>query len=388
MEPDYDINELLFRKLAGNLNPDELEYIDKQLSERQEVRNQLEELESKLQQQGVVFSQLAEDPNWTALPDLILDSQRRRWPRIIGYAAMIAAIIGGIFVAVYQINRKENVINPLAGAQEKEVELRLAGGGVVPLGRHPDTITAGNALLGNANNTLSYIEQVQEGDSALSGSLNTLTVPAGKYFKVLLADGTEIWLNSVTSLQFPFTFNGPTREISIRGEAYLKIAQNTQKPFIVHLLPAITDNDLEKGTIQVLGTEFNVNSYEGSTLKVALSDGAVNFKVAGDQVLLKPGRQATYSVGQGMVVGKYDQEEVTSWIKGQYYMTDVTLEDLATKFPRWTGHAVKFDSDHLRGKLFSGVYNRNRPLKAFLENMKETMGINYYFSPDSTLHFR
>src|SRR5690606_41770267 len=68
-----------------------------------------------------------------------------------------------------------------------------------------------------------------------AGSLagpNTLRVPAGATYSIQLADSTRAWLNSMTTLRFPFEFSGSTREISIEGEAYLKVAENSRQPSI------------------------------------------------------------------------------------------------------------------------------------------------------------
>src|SRR5690606_32808342 len=104
--------------------------------------------------------------------------------------------------------------------------------------------------------------------------VNTLTVPAGLDYKVHLPDGSEIWMNSTSQLQFPSEFSAATREISIKGEAYLNVAPNKEKPFIVHL---------PKSTVRVLGTEFNVNTYGLNTETVALVKGSVQLNTPGSE---------------------------------------------------------------------------------------------------------
>ncbi len=85
------------------------------------------------------------------------------------------------------------------------------------------------------------------------------------------------WIR-LQKLEFPFSFTEGSREITIFGEAYIKVAKNPSKPFIVHL---------PGSTVQVLGTEFNVNTYDSGIVKVSLVEGMVNFKGTGIEVRLK-----------------------------------------------------------------------------------------------------
>ncbi|WP_130855579.1 FecR family protein [Olivibacter jilunii] len=391
MKPDYHIIELLTRKLAGHLDPEDLQYIDRLIEVDEEVRNEFEEMKARFHREDVetFFQRFDDERDQADIPELILLSGKRRRGGTMLYAAVLAAAVIGIVLTLFLMNKPTSEPVLTVSRDLEEVQLRLASGGIVNLGDSSDSIKAGSTILNNSNNTLSINDPGDHlQDNNPSNTVNLLTVPAGKTYKVLLSDGTEIWLNSSTSLRFPFNFNGSTREVSVQGEAYFKVAKDNEKPFIVHLL--LSDNgsggENSRGVIQVLGTEFNANTEK--KLKVALVNGAVKFKAADDQVVLQPGKLASYTTEGGMEVGSYDKDEVIGWREGLYYLQDEPLEEIAAKLYRVTGHQVVFDNDKVRNRIFTGIYNRNNPVNVFLDNMTRTMEIGYYFSPDSTIHFK
>jgi ferric-dicitrate binding protein FerR (iron transport regulator) len=168
-------------------------------------------------------------------------------------------------------------------------------------------------------------------------------------------------------MRFPLSFTGNKRDVYINGEAYLKIAKEADKPFTVHL---------PNSTVLVLGTEFNVNTYEVE--KVALVKGAV--KVNG--LLLNPGQQIT-----GSTINTFDEAEVLSWRQGKFVFSNTKLEDVCRIIPRIYGIGVELDDEEIGNKRFSGVIDKNKPIENVLKALKATNGIDYY-SDNGTFHIR
>ncbi|MGY0036742.1 FecR family protein [Pedobacter sp. NJ-S-72] len=116
--------------------------------------------------------------------------------------------------------------------------------------------------------------QIKKGDHGLRYKLDdhkiqewsTLVVPVKLDYQITLSDGTRVWLNSASSLHFPFSFSGATREVYLTGEAFFKVAKNPDQPFIVHT---------NQTDVKVLGTEFNVNSYNSNITMTSLVEGSV-----------------------------------------------------------------------------------------------------------------
>ena len=116
-----------------------------------------------------------------------------------------------------------------------------------------------------------------------SPKLLTLTTPRGKDYHVTLADGTEVWMNADSRLEFPKQFTGSQRRVKLKGEAYFQVAKNASKPFIV-------ETDFFNTT--VLGTTFNLKAYSAKDANIVLVEGSVRVNAKGHEITLKPGQQA------------------------------------------------------------------------------------------------
>jgi Fe2+-dicitrate sensor, membrane component len=254
----------------------------------------------------------------------------------------------------------------------KTVALQLANGQRLNLSAATDKIVLADARLQNAGKALSYTLKEEENNTALT-AMNSLQVPIGKDYRITLSDGTVVGMNAATTLQFPFKFSGSTREICIQGEAYLEVAKDARRPFVVHT---------QHGTVQVLGTAFNINDYDPAAMKLSLVNGAVCFKTKDKDVALKPGQQVVYDDQQHIRLQAFDEQEVLSWRQGKYYFYDASLQEILEVLPRWYGVQVMIDRPGLGEERFTGMMDRNKPLEAFLQALATTMKINYYVHKD------
>lgn len=159
---------------------------------------------------------------------------------------------------------------------------------------------------------------------------NTLSVPQGKDFKLVLADGTEVWLNAGSRLVYPNRFTGDNRAVRLEGEAYFDVARDERRPFVV---------ETDYLQAEVLGTEFNVRAYRPSDCHVTLVDGCVRVEDAHGHYAaeLSPGQDAGLSEGRGFVVKAVDTEIYTAWKDGMFYFDNATLGEIMDELCRWYG---------------------------------------------------
>jgi len=163
-----------------------------------------------------------------------------------------------------------------------------------------------------------------------------LSTPRGMDFKVILSDGTEVWLNAESTIKFPSSFIEGERRVEINGEAYFKVTHDKQKPFVV-----ITDGM----NIRVLGTEFNIRNYEAEEPCVSLVKGSVSVVNPDNKILecsLKPGQNAWRDEKGTLHVGKADTYSVTQWVDGFFYFEDISLVNLLRELGRWYNFGVVF----------------------------------------------
>lgn len=166
-----------------------------------------------------------------------------------------------------------------------------------------------------------------EGDAVPEHTMLTLTTPRGGQYRVTLSDGTKVWLNADSRLHYPQRFAKNNRNVQLEGEAYFEVAHRPEAPFVV-------TTDKEK--VEVLGTHFNINSYQADrSSTVALLEGKVRVSV-GEKLtkVLRPGEQSIVENGN-MSIQTVNVEESVAWKNGEFMFNNETLEMVMHKISRW-----------------------------------------------------
>ncbi len=154
----------------------------------------------------------------------------------------------------------------------------------------------------------------------------------GERKKIEMVDGTTIWLNSATTLEY--CLNNKKRAVRLKGEAYFEVAKNEEVPFCVN-------TDMMELT--VLGTKFNVSSYSHhNQLKAALKDGSIEVKTLKEKVILKPGQEAVINRGeQDIQVITIDPGVVGIWQYDQLQFRSTTFNEMIPKLEKWFQVTIK-----------------------------------------------
>lgn len=180
---------------------------------------------------------------------------------------------------------------------------------------------------------------------------NTIKIPYGKRFKVILSDGTVVHLNAGTTFKFPENFIASARrEVFLTGEAFFEVTKNERSPFIVHS---------DKINIQVLGTKFNVSSYPNDANSHSeLLEGSVKISAATDAskyYILEPNQQAIWIENQNTFkvkdVNTYDH---VAWVNGEMIFKDMPFRALCKKLERAYNVAIINENETLADQEFSG----------------------------------
>ena len=192
-----------------------------------------------------------------------------------------------------------------------------------------------------------------------NSSYNTLSTPRGGQYKVILADGSEVWLNASSSLRFPTAFKGDKREVELKGEGYFEVAKNKAKPFYVKV------GDM---TIKVLGTHFNVSAYsDENAIKTSLLEGSVKITKGKAEGLLKPGEQAILIKNkEDLEIKKVDMGEVMAWKKGLFQFKGADIITIMNEISRWYDVEVIY-SGKVPVRHFEGKISRDAELSEVLK---------------------
>ena len=198
---------------------------------------------------------------------------------------------------------------------------------------------------------------------------NKVEIPRGGEYQIVLGDGTRVYLNAQTELRFPESFaNSEQRLVYLSGEAYFEVAKNPSKPFIVQC---------KDYAVKVLGTSFNVNSYEGDeTSKTTLATGKVEIDMDGKQTILNPGQQAIIKDGE-VNVKEVDVEVYTTWMYENFRFKSESIQEIMTKLSRWYTIDVFYMNEAVKNYHFTGYLPRYAKIADVLELLSLTTNIKF-----------
>lgn len=215
----------------------------------------------------------------------------------------------------------------------------------------------------------------KESSNGLEPAYQTIKTPAGKSIRLLLPDGSEVWLNASSMVRFPRRFEGERREVFAEGEVYFKVERDVDRPFIVN-------SDLQ--SVKVLGTEFNIDSYNDSDeVRTTLVSGEIEVLTEGENLGVSPGVQAVLNKKNLKIQSKkVDITDVTAWKDGFFRFNNIDIKTIMKQISRWYGINVKFQGA-VSDDLFMGRFARNKSIEEFVEFLKKAK-INAEYS-DNTL---
>ena len=300
-----------------------------------------------------------------------------RW----GIAAMLAVPLAvAAWWGLHQETGKEPLV--VTEVPRHEVVLRLANGETVQVRSLQDSVglREGSARIWVDTSSFMAYRPMQEmqPDTLV---YNVLSVPRSCEYRLRLADGTMVWLNSDSELRYPVNFAGRERRVFLKGEAYFDVARNMDMPFRVEA------GEME---VEVLGTEFNMNVYgDDGCLRTTLAEGKVRVSYAATRqaCILEPGEQALLEEG-ALSVRQVDLRDVVDWKEGRFVFSDLPLEAIVRQLERW--YDVEFDFFDPAAKYyrFTGVIMRHKSLQEVLALLEETTDVKFKTNANEIEVFR
>lgn len=209
-----------------------------------------------------------------------------------------------------------------------------------------------------------------------------------KEFWMTLPDGTRVHLNYNSSLTYPLSFTGSSREVVLDGEAYFFVAKDKRRPFIVHT---------SYGDVKEYGTEFDVNTrydsndspgaygIRGKGLAVVLVEGSISIiPRSNDEYMLKPGDLAVVTHDAEMPqIKPVDTAPFTSWNTGTFAFSDCPLDRLLDVVGRWHGKSVRFADNSLRKIHFNGELDRYESLENIISALEKSTSTRMKITSDA-----
>ena len=380
-----EIDQLIWRVLDGKASEGEI----------RELKGWIEEKESNRE----YFRQWKKIWNMTNGPTLSVSRKQRekerflksihqsyagkvRKRRIIHYWPVAASVVllVGVFVG-FALNEWSQMKADQGIAQTERIvpgvkaELILSTGERVCLAQRSEFIE-GMKESGIRNDSLAGLNyvgaKIQGKEIGEEIVYNTMQIPVGGFYQLKLADGTKVWLNSLTQLRFPVTFAGEERKVYLTGEAYFEVARDSVHPFIV-----ATDEGME---VKVYGTEFNVDTYRKGTVKTTLVNGKVGIRVSatGEEVRLSPNQMALFTKAtQSIQVENVDPYGAVAWKDGKFVFEDEPMEEIMERLSRWYDVKVFYANERIKKHTFTGIITRFADISDVLHLMEETAAVDF-----------
>lgn len=371
---------LIAGQIRGTLTAEELDELDEWITESDENLELFEELTDEDNiEMGIERYMQLEKGKVAALRGIKekigLQPKRRIsriWPLLAAASLLLLAVSYFLF-SIHPTGKKKiekpieyTAKNDFQAGSDKAV-LTLSDGRTVIL----DSNGAGTV----ANEGRISINKSSAGELTYTGTdetekYNVVSTPRGGQYKVVLSDGTKVWLNAESSLKFPAGFADTNRMVELKGEGYFEVAKDAARPFKVTILTPSGDG----GTVEVLGTHFDIDGYgDEGIVKTTLLEGAVRVQKGGATKMLTPGEQA--QVNNEINVIKTNANDANAWKDERFLFRNATARSIGEQIKRWYDVDVEYVGTITQH--FNLEISRKAPLSKLLDGFEGTGQIHF-----------
>jgi ferric-dicitrate binding protein FerR (iron transport regulator) len=204
--------------------------------------------------------------------------------------------------------------------------------------------------------------------------IEKVTTPYGARTSFKLPDGSEVWLNSGSTISFPRQYD-KLRNVELSGQAYFKVLKDG-RPFMVKT---------SKGNVEVMGTSFDVKAYANENFETTLVEGSVKVRNNVNQVAtLKPGEQSIITSANKFSMNKVNTGLITSWIDGKLMFVKEPFQNVATELERWYNVKIELQGEKLKRLGYTGTIEMET-FSEVLELINTTTPIKYKFNKNTRI---
>lgn len=285
------------------------------------------------------------------------------WWQYAAAAVLIGVLVGWAYWWIHQPKQAPMPVASHIGPGTDKAILQLSNGSRIVLTDIQNGVVGQQGAVQVVKLDSGFVAyQGGKNNSSEAVAFNTLTTPRGGQFKIMLPDGSLVWLNAASSLKYPAVFTGDKRVVELAGEAYFEVAANARQPFYVK----------SKGQeVMVLGTSFNINTYDDEPVAVTtLLSGKVKVSGASFSGVMQPGEQVQRKGSDNwQLIKDVDTDNVMAWKKGLFSFDRADVTTVMRQLARWYDVTVIFETKN-RQQQFMGEIPRNVSLDKALEILK------------------
>jgi len=297
-------------------------------------------------------------------------SFHRKWMRLVGAIVLLAGLGLTIRYLINQDASAPKQVTVLPGGNKATI--KLDDGTQVDLSENQSELVLGQQL--------AYADGLLvQGIAAehVSGKNLIIDVPKGGMYKIVLPDGSKVWLNADSRLRYIVDRAAEARTLELEGEAYFEVVhryltkgkEKIRQPFVVRT---------SDQTVKVLGTSFNITAYKGEPDRTTLVEGKVELSLpdGSNKQYLKPNQQATIR-GRAITIADVETSGYVSWKEGTFNFSDESLEIILNQVARWYNIDVDFEDVNLKKLKFEGIVPRYEHMETLLKILEKTGDVRF-----------
>lgn len=366
--------KLILKKLKKSLSIEEQKHFDAWFLESRRHRKYFSKVQKHHLNQDVNVNL---KKGWRNVHSRISSKSKKIFYQRCATAAVFLLLVGTVLFIEIKSDQATTIVNKpqvseTLGTVSNGVVLTLSDGSEIQLqnGQKYE-----NAQVSNAGDGLVY--KKDSNDNAKTRLYNTLKIPKGGEYFVILSDGTRVWLNADSEFRYPVSFeSGTSREVMlINGEAYFEVSPSRDhggSNFIVQ----------SKGQqVEVLGTQFNLRAYKDENqVLTTLVEGKITVENKAEKVVenLTPGRQSKLHLdSRELSIANVNVFDEVSWRRGFFSFNDKSLSEISKVLSRWYDVEFMFSDKEIEKLRFSGVFRREQELKEILNIFSQTNTIQF-----------
>ncbi len=377
MEPSR-IENLIVKYLVNEASADELDFLSLWISNPNNERVFDKHVKIHYEVTAAVSKPDIDSIKKNLLLKIKKDKNPFRNPKFtdpLKYAAIFVLLFGlGYFFQEAQSDDAVEVVDKSGIALKNDVvTLKTAEGDLIILDENETKLVKdsdGTVIGKQDKNSITYTLK----NPVDKEVYNTLNVPYGKRFDIILSDGSHIFLNSGSSLKYATTFpKGQPRNVFLTGEAYFDVAKNESNPFVVHA---------DALNVVVLGTQFNVSHYpENEEINTVLVEGSVALSndngFETQQTVLQPGYKAAWNkTNKNTGVENVDTRIHTAWLDGKLMFRNATFKQIRHQLQRHYNVTIKNTNVVLDEQRFDATFDIET-IEQILETFDKSFAIDY-----------
>ena len=364
---DHETEDWLIAFLSGELDEREEENVRVWLEASQENRNAYESLMKDylrirwVQEDVHIREEQAKKIIFSSL------KKKRNLTPYYGVAASIAVLL--IVTLFFFIREdKQGVSEKLVTSEIKPIQSRallvLSTGEQIQLTKSAQEIQEQDGSVLKIDSVMGVQYDALSTQRVEKPIYNKIVVPRGGEYFVTLSEGTKVWLDADSELEYPVFFSGDFREVKLKGNAYFCVTKKNDKPFVVRA---------GEFSLKVYGTEFNVNAYDLQNIETVLVNGSIGFKanISTPERMMAPNELAVSDSRTGQSeIHQVDIYPYIAWKNQNIVFVNERLESIMEKMARWYDVTVFFQDESLKDLRFDcnmRRYTDIRDLFFFLE---------------------